>query len=197
MRIDHKYCNIIEKDLSDDEKNNIEELKDACKMQFPQFEGKIRQSTINDWIKKRLKGKNWDTEKTCPHGDRERFYFYKESAQRNIFVEVEYGNRCAIAHDLLKFVKTYQCKNEKKSLFILILPRKNMKVGKSNATWEYACNLMDKCKCISVPLIILGIATDNANDIIDVQELNYDKIEKGKYMELVGDCQPAIYFEER
>lgn len=192
MKVLPEYYNITEKDLNDNEKNDIEELKEACRMQFPQLNARINQRTINAWIKKRLEGKNWTAEKKCPHGDRERFDFYKKSDRKSIFVEVEYGNRFSVDHDLLKFVKTYQCKKD--CIFVLIVPGKNLKIGKSIATCEYACDLMKKCKCIEVPLIVLGIVKNNENDELNLDELNYKGLEKDKFMDQVRNAQPAIYF---
>ncbi len=192
MFISYEYYNVKKEDLDKKEIELIDEIVKACKMQFPMSRGRINQRTINSWVRRALKECDWKSEYMCPHGDDERFDFFKESEQKNYYIEVEYENRFSVDHDLLKFMKTYQVQDN--SFFILVVPKKDLAVGKSIASFEYANNLMEKCNFISVPLIIMGVGKDNEYDILDVDRFNYTNEEYENHMKKIRNSKSPICF---
>ena len=193
MVIDRRIFNIETDYINNDDELLLQELESACKMQFPEYNGTINQKTINSWIKNELLKYKWKAEYTCPYGQNERFDFYKKSKDKDIYVEVEYGNRFSVDHDYLKFMKTFQLKKD--SLFVLIVPHKTMNIKKSMATFEYSCSLIETCKCIVAPIVLIGIQENSKNDVINLNEILCEGQDKKEQLKHLRGGISGVYFE--
>jgi len=182
----------------DELKDCIESLKTPVMKNAWRSPFDVSQTLLNSMLDYRMEKSNWsvqpkiDTENKTKSKMKGDFSKVSDDGLR-IFVEVEFGNVASMFRDLYKFNLAYSLNSYDCGVFILPGNNLSKRIDTVQDIEKAKQLIIDGRDFINIPLVLIGLETDNEVNLRDLVDGNMSKDEVTKYWK----TQSTIKMRER